>query len=156
MKTTHFSQKWPNDVILGQKWRHTSKISRDMTKIFFSNYSKHQVEQLFLQQFSLKTTLNGWKLLIFVKKTSLWAKNDVIMSKMRRDTTIFFPNYSKQQVEQLFLWQFSLKMTLKGWKLVIFLKNGQKTSFWAEKDAKNDVICRKLDIVWKIFFFLIF
>ena len=122
----------------------------------FSNYSKHQVEQLFLWQFSLKTTLKGWKLLIFVKnaqKTPFSAKNYVIRRKWDMTWQIFFSKYSKHQVEQLFHWQFSLKITLKGWKLLIFLKNGQKTLFWAKKDAKNDVIGRKLDIVWKKFFF---
>jgi len=74
---------WRKNVILGKKWRHTSKMKRDMPK-FFSKYYKHQVEQLFLWHFSLKTTIKGWKLLIFVKNgqmTSFWAKNDVICQK---------------------------------------------------------------------------
>ena len=76
-----------------------------MTKLILFKYSTHQGEQLFLKQFSLKTTLKGCKLLIFVKiakKTSFWAKNDVIRRKCDVTRQNFFSKYSTRQGEQLF------------------------------------------------------
>ena len=65
--TTHFCRKLPKRRLFGLKMTSYVKMRRHTTKKFFSKYSTRQGEQLFLQQFCLKTTLKGCKLLIFVK-----------------------------------------------------------------------------------------
>ena len=140
MKTTHFCQKWPNDVILGQKWRHMSKISRDTTKIFFSNYSKHQVEQLFFWQFSLKTTLKGWKLLIFVKNgqiTSFWTKNDVIRRKLVVTRQKFFLQIIQNiKWNNFFTDSLALKRLWRNENYSFFSKMAKKRHFGPKRTPK--------------------
>ena len=119
----------------------------DGIKNFCQSIKKNQGEQFFLQQFSLKTTSKGWKLLNWVtfqngQKDIILGQNDCVRQKW--DVT-----YPKIFFKIHFLQQFSLKMAIKVVKLLMFDNFCQK---WPKR-RHFEPIRQKWAVIWPKNFF---